>query len=289
MNTQQFFKGLLMSIVSVAVAAFSTTPIDFLLLAVTAVCTILTYTGKNLIPWFHELHSDSPSGTLSLVNFASALLIALGAGILQYTGTFLIEGSVDWAILLKVVLSVTFTYLGTTWFAPPYSTEKKRLFASKTYISRYMKGAAVIVLLLGLSAGASAQGGVFEGFFKPKAGTAVSAQFKAEGDKSHEVFVRPAASMNAIIFSYDKDLKAFRSSTFSSAGLGLGVQWYTERNGTLVNTYGVNALVILDASQGSSGAGAALTVNCLQFVNVGFGYSWTNKEWFIPVGAVWNF
>lgn len=284
-TSQQFWKGLGMALISVIITYLSVTPINVPLLAVTAVCTVLSYFGKNLVPW---LHSDSPPSSLSLINVVSGVLLALATAFTESVGTYLVEGKILWAVVLKVTAYTAGTYLLSTFFAPPYNTEKKRLFASKTYISKYMKGAAAIVLFLGLSAGVSAQG-PFDGFFKPKAGTPVSAQFKAEGDKTHEVFVRPAASMNAIIFSYDKDLKAFRSSTFSSAGLGLGVQWYTERNGTLVNTYGVNALVILDASQGSSGAGAALTVNALQFVNVGLGYSWTNKEWFIPVGAVWNF
>lgn len=159
-NTQQFFKGLAMALVGVVVAAFSTTPIDFLLLAVTAVCTILVYTGKNLISLFH---SDSPAGSLSFVNLISALLVAIGTGVLEAAGLFIIEGAVNWSILGKVVLSVTFTYLGGTWFAGPYSTEKKRLFASKTYIRSMgyaKKTALAIILFLGLSAGLSAQKGV---------------------------------------------------------------------------------------------------------------------------------
>ncbi len=285
-TSQQFWKGLGISLISVLVTAFSTMPIQVELLAVTLVCTILSYFGKNLVPW---LHSDSPPSSLSLINVVSGVLLALATAFTESVGTYLVEGKVLWAVVLKVTAYTTGTYLLSTFFAPPYNTEKKRLFASKGYINRYMKGAAVVVLFLGLSAGASAQGGVFDGFFKPKAGTPVTAQFKAEGDKSHEVFVRPAASMNALMFTYDKELKAFRSSTFASAGVGLGLQHYVERNGLLVNDYGVNALIVLDATQGSSGAGVAATVNFLQFVNLGFGYSWTNKEWFIPIGAVWNF
>jgi hypothetical protein len=285
MTTQQFWKGLGMALISVIVAYTSVTPIDFPLMAVTAVCTVLSYFGKNLITW---LNSDSPPASLSLINIASGILLALATAFTESIGTYLLEGKILWPIVLNITIYTTGTYLLATFFAPPYSTEKKRLFASRSYISRYKKVAAMAALFLGLSAGVSAQG-PFEGFFKPKAGTPVSAQFRAEGDKSHELYIRPAANMNAIMFSYDKDMKVFRSSTFASAGIGLGAQWYTERNGVLVNTYGVNALLVLDASQGSAGAGAALTVNALQFVNAGIGYSWTNKEWFIPIGAVWNF
>lgn len=284
MGTNQFFKGLAMALVAVLVAAFSTQPIDWLLLAVTAGCAILTYSGKNLIA---VLHSDSPPGSLSFINLASALLVALGAGILEGVGLFIIDGAINWIILGKVVLSITFTYLGGTWFAPPYNTEKKRVFASKRYISRYLKGAAVIGLFLFFSASASAQG-PFDGFFKPKAGTS-ALSYRAEGDQFHDWFFRPAAQMTAIQFTWDKELQQFQSSTFSAAGIGLGYQHYVEHNGTLVNNYGLNALIVFDASQGSAGAGAALTINALQFVNVGIGYSITNKAIFIPVGAVYNF
>ena len=78
--TNQFFKGLLMAVMTVVVAAFATQPVDYLLLAVTAVSTILVYTGKNLITL---LHSESPAGSLSLINLVSGLLVAVGTGIVE--------------------------------------------------------------------------------------------------------------------------------------------------------------------------------------------------------------
>lgn len=127
MTTQQFFKGLFMALMAVIVAAFSQTPIDYLLLAVTAVSTILTYTGKNLVA---VLHSDSPVGALSWINLASGVLIALGTAVLQSVGTYIIEGVVIWSIVWKVALAATFTYLGGTFLAPPYNTTKARVFGS---------------------------------------------------------------------------------------------------------------------------------------------------------------
>jgi hypothetical protein len=121
MTTQQFFKGLFMALVTVVVAAFAQQPIDYLLLAVTAVSTILTYSGKNLVA---VLHSDSPVGALSLINLASGLLVALGTGILESVGTFLISGAIMWSVVWKVILSSAFTYLGATFFAPGYSKSK---------------------------------------------------------------------------------------------------------------------------------------------------------------------
>jgi hypothetical protein len=121
MNTQQFLKGLMMALVAVLVTAFSTSPIDWILMGVTAFCTILLYFGKNLIAW---LHSDSPVGTLSFINIASGVLIALGTGLLDGVSQYLISGVIVWSVLWKLVLAVTFTYLGGTLFAPPYNTGK---------------------------------------------------------------------------------------------------------------------------------------------------------------------
>lgn len=127
MTTQQFFKGLFMALVTVIVAAFSQQPIDYLLLAVTAVSTILTYSGKNLIA---VLHSDSPVGAISWINLASGLLVALGTGILQSVGMYLIDGVILWSIAWKVVLSSAFTYLGATFFAPEHNVTRVRGFVS---------------------------------------------------------------------------------------------------------------------------------------------------------------
>lgn len=125
MTTQQFLKGLMMAVVAVVVAAFAVTPIDWMLLIVSAICAILTYAGKNLILW---LHSDSPVGSLSLINIISGVFVALGTGLLEAAGLYLVEGVILWAVLWRVVLSVTFTYLGSTLFAPPYNKNKVKVF-----------------------------------------------------------------------------------------------------------------------------------------------------------------
>lgn len=122
MTVQEFFKGLLMLLVGAVVAAFSQQPVDFLLLAVTAVCIALSYTGKNLVA---VLHSDSPAGALSLVNLVSGVLIAIGTGALQVVGTFLIEGAIIWSVVWKVVVSVSLTYLGATFFAPEHGAKAR--------------------------------------------------------------------------------------------------------------------------------------------------------------------
>lgn len=188
-TTQQFWKGLGMALISVIIAAFSQTPIDFMLLAVTAVCTILTYFGKNLIPW---LHSDSPPASLSLINIVSGVLIAVGAALTESVGTYLVAGTILWPIVWKVTAYTAGTYLLSTFFAPPYSVEKKRVFANKAYKARYLKKIAVIGLFISLTAGLSAQNPLLSGFTKKvtpellKAGDRelVSAKWKLRLDAS---------------------------------------------------------------------------------------------------------
>jgi len=123
--TQQFWKGLAQMLIGVIVAAFTVQPINWLVLAVTAICSVLTYFGKNLLQIWP---SDSPAGAISWFNLLSGLLIALGTGILEAVGLFIVNGVVLWPVVVKVVLSVTFTYLGTTFFAPEHNISKTRGF-----------------------------------------------------------------------------------------------------------------------------------------------------------------
>lgn len=141
----------------------------------------------------------------------------------------------------------------------------------------------ILVLMLPLTLMAQSP---FDGFFKPKGGT--DYLVKADGDKSFEWFFRPSATLTAVQFNYNKDLDVFESSTFASAGVGIGYQHYVEKGGVLVNNYGFNALVMLDGSEGAGVAGA-VTVNALQFVNIGCGYNFGAKQFFLLTGAVYNF
>ena len=144
----------------------------------------------------------------------------------------------------------------------------------------------IVILLLLMPVTLMAQGR-FDGFFDKKTGTPY--QLKTDGDQSYEWFFRPAATMTAVQFTYDKELKQFNSTTFASAGVGLGYQHYVEHNGVLVNNFGFNALVMFDGSQYEAGIAAAVTVNALQFVNLGAGYNFTVKQFFLLTGAVYTF
>jgi len=114
-----------MVLVSVVLTYFTQNPINYPMMAIAAISAILVYAGKNLIM---VLHSNSPAGSLSLINIISALLILIGNGIMDGVAMYLIDGAVAWGVLGKIVVSITLTYVITTWFSPPYSPVKKKLF-----------------------------------------------------------------------------------------------------------------------------------------------------------------
>lgn len=149
-----------------------------------------------------------------------------------------------------------------------------------------MRRIIIVLVLLTVSLGAMSQR--WEGFFQPKAGTTVDETLSREA--GHQWYFRPTAQMTAIQFTYNREKKVFEAASFTSAGIGLGYQHYVQNDGEWLNNYGVNALIIFDASQNSQGGvGVALTANALQFVNLGAGYNLTDKQFFILTGAVWNF
>lgn len=119
----QFFKGLLMALISVLVVAFSQTPVDYALLAVTAIATVLAYAGKNLFGLF----STSEVWKLNLMNFLSALFVVIATGITQSLAMLVINGQIEWIMLLKVIGSVTLTYLAGTLVSGP-TVKSKKLF-----------------------------------------------------------------------------------------------------------------------------------------------------------------
>ena len=125
MTTQQFLKGLMMALVAVVVTYFSQSPIDYVMMAISAISAILVYSGKNLIA---VLHSNSEAGSLSFINVVSALLILIGNGFLDGVALYLINGVILWGVLARLTIGIVLTYVVSTWFAPPYSPTKKKLF-----------------------------------------------------------------------------------------------------------------------------------------------------------------
>jgi hypothetical protein len=124
MTKQQFWKGLFMLLIGIIMTSFGQTPINYVLMAITAVAAILPYVGKNLIVFFT---STTPAGKFSWLNALSGLLIALGTGLTDYIGQYLFVDVINWAVLWHVVIGVTLMYVSSTYFAPPNSQSPKLL------------------------------------------------------------------------------------------------------------------------------------------------------------------
>jgi len=123
MTVQTFFKGLFMTLIAIGVTFFSQTPVQWALLAVTAIATVLAYLGKNLI---FVASSDQTSGPneLTWLNMLSALLVAISVAITESAAMLIIDGQIIWLTLGKVVLGVVFSYIGSTFFSSPKSQSK---------------------------------------------------------------------------------------------------------------------------------------------------------------------
>lgn len=117
MTVQQFWKGLLMLIASIALTAFGQVPLDWSLLFIAFTSSILGYVGKNIV-----FIIDTTSAWNKVV---SGLLVALGTGIVEAGGLIAFEGKIIWLVFFKVVGSVLLTYIVTTFLAPPAAQSKQ--------------------------------------------------------------------------------------------------------------------------------------------------------------------
>mgnify|MGYP006953625997 CR=1 FL=1 len=243
--TNQFFKGLLMAVMTVVVAAFATQPVDYLLLAVTAVSTILVYTGKNLITL---LHSESPAGSLSLINLVSGLLVAVGTGILESAALYIIEGHIAWDIVWKVVVSAAFTYLGTTFFSPQHSEAKVRGFISPATSRAIRKGIATMAVFIFVAAGVNAQG-----FIKDVTPERISKKYVYRTrstdtlvyDGQQAWFLRGGLTVSYKKIFFDKDLNKVVAADYNRPGVGLEYARFEIVDGSAVSDMGVGGYLMI--------------------------------------------
>jgi len=125
--TGQFFKNLLMVLMSVVVTAFSSIPLDVPMLIIGLIAATLIYVGKNaFIP---VLTSIAAVGVINWKNVFSGLFIALGNGILDGVAMIIINGAIDVKQLLLLSLSIALTYFGATVFSGPTKQIKIKLAA----------------------------------------------------------------------------------------------------------------------------------------------------------------
>lgn len=136
----------------------------------------------------------------------------------------------------------------------------------------------------------------WDGFFKPVGQEMFFSKVKGTAGEAlgtpNVWLFRPAVELSAIQLNWNKDLKGFDASAFTSAGLGVGYQHYIEVDGSPYNNYGFNALVLLDmvpTETSATGISGVLAVNALKVVSMGPGYNFTTKTFFILTGITYNF
>jgi hypothetical protein len=147
-----------------------------------------------------------------------------------------------------------------------------------------MKKLFTLSLFLLLAAGASAQS--FEGFFKPVPNDIVATS-KAMGTNTW--LFRPVVALTAMQFNLTNPVEV---AALSSLGTGLSLVRFTEQNGEPYAQFGVNALILFSANPGGvelTKLSLAATITALQYVNVGAGYTFADKRFFILTGVTINF
>jgi hypothetical protein len=117
MTVQQFWKGLAMLIVSMALTAFQQVPLDWAMLFVGGISTLFGYVGKNIV-----FLIDTTSAWAKIL---SGLLIAVGTALAESLGLLAVAGHVIWPLFFKVVGGVLLTYIVTTFLAPPAVQSKQ--------------------------------------------------------------------------------------------------------------------------------------------------------------------
>jgi hypothetical protein len=118
MTVQNFWKGLAMVIVSIALTTFQQVPIDWALLFVGGISTLFGYVGKNLVFVINT--------TTAWAKIVSGLLVAIASGISESVGMIAVSGHVIWSVFFKVIGGILLTYIVTTFLAPP-ATQSKQL------------------------------------------------------------------------------------------------------------------------------------------------------------------
>lgn len=151
-----------------------------------------------------------------------------------------------------------------------------------------MKKLLVVLAFVALTISGFAQS-PWDGFFKPVTEQQFNYHLKGVSAVNPNVWLfRPAVSIAATILTYDKTVKDWTASAFSSVGMGIGYQHYIDNNGTPYNNFGFNALMFVNAEPEAT-ISLAGTVSALKFIDVGGGYNLGTKSPFILMGIKYNF
>ena len=155
-----------------------------------------------------------------------------------------------------------------------------------------MKRLIILLILVTLTVPGYSQS-VFKGFFKPIPDNIFEAKYSlgAMTVVPAKWLIRPQVSITAVQIN----LKTRETSTFNSAGVGVGYQHYINIEGRPFNNYGFNLLLLLGqeiATEGELPKAAfsiAAVANVLGWINVGPIYDTGNNTFGILTGVSLKF
>lgn len=128
----------------------------------------------------------------------------------------------------------------------------------------------------------------FKGYFRPIDDNIFVAKTGQKAITSVWLF-RPVVEVTALQFTLTNPVEV---SSLSSLGTGLSYQHFIDNEGVPYNNFGVNGLILFNQDPlGVQPAklSFAVTVNALQYVNIGAGYSLAVKKFFLLTGITYNF
>ncbi len=124
-TTQQFLKGLIMTLVALTVTIINNHNFNWLVLLIILAGTPAVYFLKNLIP---DLRSNSQQCEISGINIISTILIAAGIILVAMIASVVEYKVINWSMITAVTITVTLTYLCITLFAGPHSSGRHKIF-----------------------------------------------------------------------------------------------------------------------------------------------------------------
>jgi len=169
------------------------------------------------------------------------------------------------------------------------TTEKKVIPSSASPVTKILIFA---IILSGIGITANAQSS-FDGFFKPSKAISFEAKHSlgAETVVSGKWLFRPQVAITAV----NINLKTKETSTFSSAGLGIGYNHFSNLQGEAFNDYGVNLLLLLGKEIPSeveipkAAFFIAAVFNALGWINIGPIYDTSNNTLGLLTGVSLKF
>lgn len=160
-----------------------------------------------------------------------------------------------------------------------------------------MKKLIVVCMLMMASIVAINAQSKWDGFFKPVENDLFTnpdvMTFRGIDDPAAGVWLfKFDAQITAVQLLWDKENKKFLASPLSSAGPGIGYRHYVQYNGEPYCNFGVNLLCLIGydwTEISTANLSLAGTITFLDYINVGGGYSFTEKAPLILMGAIVKF